>query len=52
MIVVRCKDCNYTARYNSSYFSVLELQRHTISFPVEQDECSHSMIYLVEDEKK
>ena len=51
MIVGRCSDCNYVVRYNSKYFSVPELQKHTISFPVEQDECSHSLVYS-EDEKQ
>ena len=51
MIVGKCRDCNYTARYNSKYFSVLELQKHTISFPMEQEEkCSHSLVYSQEEE--
>lgn len=52
MIVGKCKDCNYTARYNSKYFSVLELQKHIISFPMEQDECSHSLIYSQEEDEE
>jgi len=53
MIVGRCRDCNYVARYNPRYFSVLELQKHTVSFPVEeQDECSHSLVYFQGDEEK
>lgn len=51
MIVGRCNDCNFIARYNSKYFSVLELEKHTITFPIEQNECSHSLIYSQEDEE-
>ncbi len=51
MIVGRCKDCNYTARYNSNYFSVLDLEKHPVSFPVEEEVCSHSLVYS-EDEKQ
>jgi len=51
MITARCRDCNYVVRYNSKYFSVLELQKHTVLFPVEEDECNHSLVYS-EDEKQ
>ena len=52
MIVGKCKDCNFTARYNSKYFSVLELQKYTVSFPIEQNECSHSLVYSQEEDEK
>ncbi len=51
MILARCKDCNFTARYNSQYFTIPELQKHTVSFPVEQDDCIHSLVYFQEDEE-
>ena len=51
MIVGKCRDCNYTARYNSDYFTISELQKHTISFPMEQNECSHSLVYSHEEEE-
>ena len=52
MIVGKCKDCNYTARYNSNYFSVLELQKHTVSFPLEHNACNHSLIYSQEEDEE
>ena len=51
MIVARCKDCNYTARYNSNYFSILELKKYTMPFSSEQNECVHSMIYSEEEKQ-
>jgi len=45
MIIGRCRHCNYTARYNSNYFTIVELQKHVISFPLEEWECDHSMSY-------
>ena len=50
MIIGRCKNCNYTARYNSKFFTIAELQRHTISLPLEKWECDHLLIY--EEEKQ
>ncbi|WP_316505547.1 hypothetical protein [Nitrosopumilus sp.] len=51
MILARCKNCNYTARYNSNYFSILELQNHAIiPFSSKQNECDHAMTYS--EEKK
>ena len=47
MIVARCKNCNYTARYNPNYFTISELQRHVITFPAD-DQCSHYLIYSEE----
>jgi len=52
MIVGKCKDCNYTVRYNSRYFSVLELQKHTTSFPIDKNECSHSLVYSQEEDEE
>jgi len=48
MIAGRCTQCNYVARHNSKFFTIKKLQRHTISFPTEPDECNHSMIYSEE----
>ena len=49
MILGRCIHCNYTARYNSNYFTIPELKKHIILFPLEKWECNHSMTY---EEKK
>jgi len=49
MIIGRCRHCNYVARYNSNYFTIPELQRHIISFPLEDWECDHSLIYEEEN---
>ncbi|MDH3764753.1 MAG: hypothetical protein OER82_02980 [Nitrosopumilus sp.] len=52
MIVARCKDCNYVARYNSKYYSVAELQRHlrVESTAKEDGLCNHVLNFSEGDE--
>jgi len=52
MIVARCKDCDYVARYNSKYYSVAELQRHlrVESTTKEDGLCNHVLNFWEGDE--
>ena len=54
MIVARCKDCNYVARYNSKYYSIAELQRHVkIANVIDDDDdslCNHDLNFWEGDE--
>jgi len=47
MIVARCNKCNYVARYTSNYFTISELQKHTVSEITidEQKQCVHDLKY-------
>lgn len=50
MIIARCSDCNYVARYNSNYFSISELQKHVnLENVIEQDQCIHDLKYEEEE---
>ena len=54
MIVARCKDCNYVARYNSKYHSITELQRHVkLESVIDDDDvnlCNHDLNFWEGDE--